>query len=95
MADILLNSIVMAYAGVGLFTLMAYYPTISDLYHKRPSANTNAYIMWSITIFITFLYSLFVVHDTCFIIISAINFVACTTILVLCSNLQKDLKTIN
>ena len=84
MKEILLQTLTIAYAGVGVVALIAYWPTIKDLYyHKKPSANTVSYILWTTTTGIAFLYSLFILPDLLFRIVSGINFGACALVLFL------------
>ena len=56
MAELFLKLLSIAYAGVGAATLVAYLPTIKDLYvHKKPSANIMSYAIWTITSGISFI----------------------------------------
>ena len=78
-----------AYASVGAIANVAYWPTIKDLYfHKKPSANITSYLLWTATSGIAFLYSLFVLKDSLFRIVSGLSFAANTLILVLSINLK-------
>jgi hypothetical protein len=86
----LLKIITIAYGGVGIVSSIAYWPTIKDLYfHKKPSANVSSYIIWTATSGVTFLYSLFVLPDLLFRIVSGLNFLACATVLFLSIGLTK------
>lgn len=79
-----LKSIILAYATVGIIAALGYIPTIKDLWlHKKPSANTNSYIIWTASSGITVLYSIFILPDLLFQIVSWVNFLACATILIL------------
>ena len=82
--EILTKILKIAYACVGVVGLIAYLPTIKDLYwHEKPSANTTSYIIWTVTSGITFLYSLFVLPDLLFRVVSGTNFGAIVLILIL------------
>ena len=84
MKEILLQALTIAYAVVGVVGFIAYWPTIKDLYHhKKPSANTVSYMLWTTTTGIAFLYSLFILPDLLFRIVSGINFGACALVLFL------------
>src|SRR5680860_1610065 len=84
MKDLLIYILVAAYATSGIFGALAYWPTIKDLYcHQKPSANINSYKLWTITSGIAFLYSLFVLPDLFFRIVSGMNFSACALVLFL------------
>ena len=90
MENLLIFILVIAYAGTGIVGVVAYWPTITDLYrHKKPSANINSYILWTTTSGIAFLYSIFVLPDLLFIIVSGLNFVACALVLILAIGLKK------
>ena len=90
MREILLLALIIAYAGVNVVSLIAYWPTIRDLYfHKKPSANITSYILWTITTGVTLLYALFILPDLLFRIGAVISFGACATILILTVRLKK------
>lgn len=84
MKEIFLHILIIAYGAVGIVGLIAYWPTIKDLYHhKKPSANTVSYLIWTLTGGIAFLYSLFILPDLLFRFVSGINFGACVLVLFL------------
>ncbi|MBI2589018.1 hypothetical protein HYW35_02340 [Candidatus Saccharibacteria bacterium] len=81
MKEILKQTLILAYAGVGVVGLIAYWPTIKDLYHhQKPSANVSSYAIWTATSGTGFLYSLFILPDLLFRIVSGINFGACALV---------------
>jgi hypothetical protein len=87
--DIFLHVLIIAYAGVGVVGVIAYWPTIKDIYYrKKPSANVTSYSLWTITSGIAFLYSLFILPDLLFRIVSGTNFAACALILYLSLRLR-------
>jgi len=91
MKELLIKIITIAYGGVGVLGLMAYWPTIKDLYrHKKPSANIASYALWTTTSSITFLYSLFVLPDFLFRLVSGMNLGACSIVLFLSVGLRKN-----
>lgn len=84
MEDIVLKIIIISYAATSLIDIIAYWPTIKDLsHHKKPSANCSSYIIWTITTWITFLYSLFILPDFLFRIVSWVTFFANLSVLIL------------
>ena len=89
MQNLLLQLLIIAYGGVGIFGLIAYWPTIKDLYYKKASANITSYTLWVITTGIAFLYSLFILPDLLFIFVSGTNFAACIIVLFLRLRLKK------
>jgi len=89
MKEILLDLLVVAYGGVGAIGLIAYWPTIKDLFHKKASANISSYGLWTFTTGITWLYSLFILPNLLFQLVSFANFAACTVVLVLSLRLRK------
>ena len=88
MEELLLHVLIIAYASVGVIGIIAYWPTIKDLYYKKPSANINSYALWTATSGIAFLYSLFILPDLLFRIVSGLNFGACALVLLLSINLR-------
>ena len=84
MNEILLGTFSVLYGSVAILTLVAYYPTIVDLYHhKKPSANFSTYLLWSLASGIGFLYGIFVLPDVAFLLNAGVNFFANTVILFL------------
>jgi hypothetical protein len=84
MKEFFLNVLIIAYATVGAINIIAYFPTIKDLYHhKKASANVLSFTIWTGAAVITFLYSLFILPDILFIIVSGINLAADITVLTL------------
>jgi hypothetical protein len=82
--ELLTRLLIIAYACVGVVSTIGYIPTIKDLiHHKKMSANVSSYYIWTITSVVTFLYSLFVLPDLLFQIVSALSLVSCGVILVL------------
>jgi hypothetical protein len=90
MKELLLQLLIYAYASVGVIAIIAYWPTIKDLYHhKKQSANVTSYLLWTFTTAIAFLYSLFILPDLLFRIVSGLSFVSCALVLFLCVRLKK------
>ncbi|MBP9718650.1 hypothetical protein KBD59_05140 [Candidatus Gracilibacteria bacterium] len=90
MNNTLLDLLSAAYATVSFIGLIAYWPTIKDLYHhKKASANISSYVMWTSGYVITLLYSIFVLPDLLFQIVTLVNLVACATVLFLSIALSK------
>jgi hypothetical protein len=89
MANLLLQILIIAYASVSVIATLGYLPTIKDLYfHKKMSVNTSSYRIWTISSCITFLYSLFILPDLLFRIVSGLNFASCILILILSLGLK-------
>ncbi len=77
MSDTFLSILTLLYGGVALITLIAYYPTVHDLYrHKKPSANISTYVLWTVASGIGFLYGIFILPDVLFLVVAGINFFA-------------------
>jgi hypothetical protein len=95
MKEILLRILIIAYGGVGIMGLVAYWPTIKDLYYyKKASANVSSYILWVITTGIALLYGIFILPDILFIVVSGMNFIACIIVLFLSLGLKKGINNI-
>ncbi|OGE19332.1 hypothetical protein A3J19_03695 [Candidatus Daviesbacteria bacterium RIFCSPLOWO2_02_FULL_41_8] len=91
MKEILLQALIVAYAGVGIVGFIGYWPTIKDLYYfRKPSANISSYTLWTIASGIAFLYSLFILPDLLFRIVSGLNFGACALVLFLSIRIKKS-----
>lgn len=89
MVNLFLNFLVFAYAATGVVATIGYFPTIRDLWHhKKMSANLNSYIIWTFTGGITFLYSLFILPNLLFRIVSGLSFACCAIILLLSMQLR-------
>ena len=65
--------ITILYATVGLISIIAFWPTIKDLWNKKPSANSTSVEIWIIVAIISCLYGLFIIHDFLFTAISGVN----------------------
>ncbi len=86
---LLSQALIVAYAGVGVLVTIGYLPTMKDLYlHKKKSANTQSYLIWTVCTAITLLYSIFILPDLLFRIVSGLNFLCCALILALCVRLR-------
>ena len=88
MASVIATTIIVLYATVGVVSFLAYWPTVRHLLDGRLSANTTSYLIWTVTSLITLLYSLFVLQDLLFRIMSGLAFLACLSIWVLCMRLE-------
>ena len=82
-----------AYASVGIVGKIGYWPTIKDLFHKKPSANINTYTLWTMTSGVVFLYALLVLNDFLVKIVAGLDFLSCLTVFALGINLKYDLWT--
>ena len=90
MKEVIVPVLSALYALVSIVTIVGYVPTIKDLWHyKKPSANLSSYGVWTITNAITFTYSMLVLPDMLFRIVSGVAFASCLTILSLCIWLKR------
>jgi uncharacterized protein with PQ loop repeat len=76
------------YSIGGTISLMAYIPTIRDLWQGKPSANISSYMVWSMSSFFSVLYGYFVLQDLLFNVMTTINFVVCLLVLALVIRLR-------
>jgi hypothetical protein len=81
--ELVLQFLIIAYAGTGIIATIGYIPTIIDLIHKKKSANVPSYAIWTFCSIITFLYALFRLQDLLLRIVTGLNFLCCATVLVL------------
>jgi len=80
--NLLFEALIIAYATVGIVQTIGYWPTIKDLYiKKKKSANTSSYVIWTFCTGVTFFYSIFILPDTLFRIVSGLEFASCAAIL--------------
>lgn len=92
--SVLTQALIVAYAGVGVLVTVGYLPTMKDLYfHRKKSANTQSYLIWTVCTAITLLYSIFILPDTLFRLVSGLNFLCCALILALCLRLRYGAKS--
>ncbi len=90
---VLTQALIVAYAGVGVLVTVGYLPTMKDLYfHRKRSANAQSYLIWTVCTAITLLYSIFILPDTLFRLVSGLNFLCCALILALCVRLNYGAK---
>lgn len=93
MKELLLQIIIIAYAFDGLIGIIAYWPTIKDVYHNKASANKTSYLIWTITSGTALLYSIFILPDFLLRMVTGLNFLACAAIYILSLRLKsKDAK---
>ncbi|MCX6823100.1 MAG: hypothetical protein NTX91_03870 [candidate division SR1 bacterium] len=71
------------YSIGGIVTFFGFIPTMKDLRHKKPSANSMTYWIWTLTTFFTSLYGIFVLQNTIFIIVINLQLLACLIVLIL------------
>lgn len=90
MKEILLKILIFCYGGTAIVDTIGYWPTINDLYrHKKQSANIKSFAIWTATTGITFLYSLFILPDLLFRIVSGAIFLSNLMILFLSFRLKR------
>ncbi len=91
MQEILFKILIISYGATAFVDILAYWPTVKDLYYaKKPSANITSYILWSTTNGIAFLYSLFILPDLLFRIVSGVYFFSNLLIIFLSFRLKKN-----
>ena len=89
MTEMLLRLLTYAYASVAVISTIGYIPTIKDLWHhKKMSANITSYVLWTASSGFSFLYSLFILPDLLFRIVSGLSLASCALILLLSIGLK-------
>ena len=88
MKKILLDLLIVAYGASGIIGVVAYWPTIRDLFHGKPSANIPSYALWTASCGVGFLYSLIILPDLLFQIVSGLGFGSCALVLILSIRLK-------
>lgn len=92
MKETFLYILTVAYGMGGLVTFAGFFPTIKDLWHKKPSANASTYTIWTITTFLASLYGFFILQNLVFNIVVNLQLAACLTVLILRLRLKKHIK---
>lgn len=90
MQPLLIQLLILAYGAMSLVNLFAYWPTIKDLWHKKPSANLSSYRIWTFQYVVTLLYAIFILQDLLFIGITICNLIACIIIWLLTFKLKNN-----
>jgi hypothetical protein len=92
MQEVFLKILIICYGATAVANIVAYWPTIKDLYfNKKPSANIASYFIWTISTGIAFLYAIFILPDMLFIIVSGTFFVSNAIVLYLSIKLKNKL----
>jgi hypothetical protein len=86
--EFLSKIIIFLFAITGIIATAGYIPTIKDLTKKIASANILSYIIWTFSSCISFLYALLIISDLLLTIVSGVNFLCCTIILILALRLK-------
>ena len=83
MPDSSLQILSALYGIGGVLTFIGFFPTIRDLWKKKPSANIWTYVIWTATTLITSLYGFFILQNFLFTIVINLQLAACVIILIL------------
>jgi len=92
MKDTFLYVLTFLYGIGGLVTFAGFFPTIKDLWHKKPSANASTYAIWATTTFFASLYGFFILQNLVFNIVINLQLAACFIVLVLRLRLKRHAK---
>jgi hypothetical protein len=91
MPEILTSLLLLAYAAMGGVALLAFGPTIKDLWVGKSGINSTTYIVWLTNAAIGSLYALFIVGDFVMLLISSLYAVCCCVVLSLNWRFQRRL----
>jgi len=83
MEETLLYILTFVYSIGGVVTFIGFFPTMRDLWNKKPSANISTYIVWAITTFFTSLYGIFILKILVFIVVINLQLLATLIVLIL------------
>jgi uncharacterized protein with PQ loop repeat len=83
MQNTFLNILTVLYAATGAISILAYLPTMRDLWQGKSSANSPSYMLWTFCGAIAVLYGLFILHNPLYNVVTGLNFLSCATILIL------------
>ena len=77
----MITLITILYGMSGVIMISGYYPTLKDLFfHKKNSANVQAYSIWAVACLIGVLYGITVLHDWLYTVIMVVHVICCSTI---------------
>lgn len=83
MLETLSKILIISYLATAFIDIIGYWPTIMDLWRrKKPSANIKTFSLWAFTSGITFLYSIFILPDLFFRLVSGI-ILACNILILI------------
>lgn len=71
----------LAYAGMGGVAILAFAPTIKDLWIEKSGVNSTTYLVWLTNAVIGSLYALFIVGDFVMLLISSFYALCCCIVL--------------
>ena len=77
------------YGISGVISLIAYFPTVKDLWKGIPSANFITYFLWFVYYLISVLYGIFVLKDSIFIVVSGLDTLILFLIVILIVRVQR------
>ena len=77
------------YGISGAISVIAYFPTVKDLWKGIPSANFTTYFLWFLYYLISVLYGIFVLKDILFIIVTGLDSLILLTIVILIVRVQR------
>ena len=89
MKEAFLTALTVLFGLGGIVTFVGFFPTIRDLWNRKPSANAISYWAWGGTTLVTSLYGIFILHDLAFNIVINLQLLACIIVLVLRLRLPK------
>ena len=92
MKEYFLYILTLIYGIGGVVTFIGFFPTIKDLWNKKPSANVSTYLVWTATTFFTSLYGFFILQNLVFNIVINLQLLACLIVLILSLRLKKNVK---
>jgi len=84
-----LTTLIFLYTTTGVISLVAYLPTMRDLWRGKSTAILYTYALWTGCSVITLLYGVFVLQDFLYDVITGIQFLACGITLILRIGLPK------
>jgi hypothetical protein len=81
MTEIFTSLLLLAYALMGGVAILAFGPTIKDLWVEKSGVNSTTYLVWLMNATIGSLYALFIVGDFVMLLISSLYAVCCCIVL--------------
>lgn len=81
MTEIFTSLLLLAYALMGGVAILAFAPTIKDLWCAKSGVNNTTYLVWLVQALVASFYALFIVNDFIMLLITSLSVICCTMVL--------------
>jgi len=81
MTEIFTSLLLLAYALMGGVAILAFAPTIKDLWYEKSGVNSTTYLVWFVQAVVGALYALLIVGDFVMLLIASMSALSCCVVL--------------